>query len=80
MFRRLTGHQARRLRKSLPLRSTGRRLYVFQLWFLVAALLASLGAGVRQLVTAPQKSERMAEPAPVAVPQPLKLVSQSEDD
>ena len=80
MVRGMTGRQPRRLPKRLRTRSAGRRLYELQLWFLVAALLASLGAGVRQLATAPRKSEGMAEPAPVPVPQPLKLVRESEDD
>lgn len=80
MFRRIAGPPAGRLRKRLPERSTGHRLFEIQLWFLVVALLVSLGAGVLQLVITSQKSERMAEPAPVPVADPLKLVSQSEDD
>lgn len=62
------------------MQNSGRILYAVQVWFLVAALLASIGAGVRQLVDASRKSQGTAKPSPIAVPQPLELVSQSEDD
>ena len=79
MFRRLTVQQGRGPVRRVRVGSSGRALFTIQLWLLVAMLAASFAAGVRQLMEASQESQRAAEPAPITVAEPLKLVSESED-
>ena len=80
LFRRLKAHLACLRRKGKWKRSADRILFSVFMWTLVATLLTSLIAGVRQSVVTSQRSERVAEPAPIPGGEPLKLASQSEDD
>ena len=81
MFRRLKAHLACLRRKGKWTRSADRILFSVFMWTLVATLLTSLIAGVRQLVvTSSQRSERVAEPAPIPGGESLKLASQPKDD
>lgn len=71
MFRRLTVQQGRGPVRRVRVRSAGRAVFTIQLWLLVATLAASFAAGVWQLISASQESQRAAEPAPIAVAEPF---------